>query len=46
MGSIPTYVNSGLRKRFRNGTFTWVGNCLYSHTSGGLPQIIKSKLPV
>jgi hypothetical protein len=27
---VPTYVNFGLRKRFRKGTPTYVGNCLNS----------------
>jgi hypothetical protein len=34
VGSMPTYINSGLFKRFRNRTLTSVRNCLYSHTSG------------
>jgi len=28
--SVPTYVNFGLRKRFRKGTLTYVGYCLHS----------------
>jgi hypothetical protein len=27
--SIPTYVNFELRRWFRTGTLTWLGNCLY-----------------